>query len=72
MGSKKKPANRRPKKIVHRLGDKHFIDNTEMTTKYVNRDWAWIFPTIDDEDAPLIARHIAYAVLDEYGKIRKI
>lgn len=55
--------------VEHNIGDKHFIDNTECEVKYVNGGKAWVFPTADDEDTPMIASHIAYAKLDEYGNI---
>ncbi len=68
--TKRKPL--KVKLISHKMGDKHFIEGTECQVRYLNAGKAWLFPTTDDADEPLIARHIALAVIDEHGKVEVI
>lgn len=63
----KKAAPQKPK--LPKLGDKMFINNTECVIKRVGNGCAWAFPTVDDPDEPMVARHIAFARIDSDGKI---
>lgn len=60
---------RQSKEIVHKLGDKHFLNGVECIIKFVNIGIGFAFPTVDDEDTPYICTHICYAKLYPDGKI---
>lgn len=56
-------------KIVHKLGDKHFIGGTACSVRFINHGCAWLTPVVDDKDDPEVSRHIAYAKIDQLGII---
>lgn len=64
---KRKQANK--KLITHSLGTKHFVERIECTIRFINAGTAWLFPTTDDPDEPSVASHIAFARIDEEGKV---
>ena len=65
----KKTKKIKVKSKLPALGDKLFINNTECVIKRVGNGCAWAFPTTDDPDEPLVARHIAYARIETDGKV---
>lgn len=71
---KRKKSVQKPKKpkLLHKLGDKHFIDGIDCEVRFVNAGNAFICPTTDDNDTPLVARHIAYAIIDDQGEIKRL
>jgi len=65
-----KNKTRKSKKLnEYKLGDKHFIDGVECAVFHINNGDAWLAPTFDSDDEPLVARHIAYAKLTAEGEI---
>lgn len=52
------------------LGEIHIVEGIECQVSYINHGTAWLTPTRDH--APLIARHIAFATINEEGKVKKI
>lgn len=71
---KAKPEYKAEKRVKfqHEVGDKHFIDNMQCEVRHVNAGQAWLSPTHSDPDEPLVAPHIAYAVMNEYGEVKRI
>lgn len=56
--------------IPNKLGDKVFVAGVECRIRYMNSSGTgWAFPTLDDPDEPLVARHIAYARIYADGKV---
>lgn len=69
----KKMKQKTPKQAPmtqHELGDEYFIDGVACKVKFINAGYGFLFPITDDADTPLIARHIAYARVDEDGKVK--
>lgn len=69
---RKLAAKKAVKILEHKMGDKHFISGVECEVRFLNAGTAWVCPTHDCEDEPLVARHIAYARIDETGKVTLI
>lgn len=62
--------------IQHKMGDKHFIKgkklSVECVVRFINNGMAVVFPTMDDDTDTHVARHIAFAKIDKYGKVTLI
>ncbi len=67
--NKKKRATQKQGAITHKLGDVHFLGGLECSVKLVNTGIGFLFPTTDDEDFPLIAKHICYAKIYDDGEV---
>lgn len=69
----KKSKKNKPTKVLHKVGDKHFIEGVELVTKFVNNGTAWVCPTFDDDDeTTMLLRHICYGCIDDQGKVKRL
>ena len=61
-----------PKVLTHKLGDRHDVEGVLCSIRFENCGIGFLFPIIDDPDDTMVARHICYAKIDEYGQITRI
>lgn len=66
-GSRSWKQARRPT-VEHRMGDRHEVDGVLCEVKFINAGKAWVFPIVDDPDDSMVARHICYGKVNEYGE----
>lgn len=66
---KKALKPKRQKTVTYDLGQKFFIEGVECAVGHINAGTAWLFPTFDDPESVMIARHISFARIDDQGTI---